>query len=289
MSSPAPTDGTAAAPLGLSSSDGATGSSQKTTDSMHTMASQYDQLVQLLYTKLPQVSGVPSCFPPVPPDFGVMPGKELFDKIRETTLELAICPGYVFPQQSTPGQETFDWNGRTHFVARPELPRLSNGLYAKYHDKYWGGNVFVIGKGLVSESFEWLDKLPSSSSQSIRKVHLTFSPDDLVERGEYFLGLIPRPAVQRCVAQAGTRDYGRVATLVNIWVDKMYKISTLHMTELTLEFTKCKPELAWVLMRCIGPFVHGIPSELRIINYNKQYEEKTLEFLKETHERLKGV
>ncbi|KAL8649489.1 MAG: hypothetical protein Q9226_005562 [Calogaya cf. arnoldii] len=235
MSSPVPTGGTAAALHGLSISKDPTGSPQKRTDFTSTMDAQYNRLVQLLYTKLPQ---------------------ELFDKIQETTLQLAICPGYVFPQQSAPGQETFNWNGRTHFIARPELLRLSNGVYAKYHNKYWSENVFVIGKGLASESFEWLDKLPPSSSQSIRKVHLTFSPDDLEEGGEYF----------------------------------MFKISMLHMTELTLEFTKrCEPELAWAAMRCVTPFVHGIPSELRIINYNKQYEEKTLEFLKETHERLKRV
>ncbi|KAL8755381.1 MAG: hypothetical protein Q9199_003674 [Rusavskia elegans] len=281
MASPISADGTAAALDGPSSNRNPTDISPKSIDPLHTIPPQYDQLVRLLHS--------------LPP--------ELFDEIRDTTLELAICPGHVFPQQHMSDQKIY-WNGKTRFVARPELLRLSRVVYKDYWNRYWSENVFVIGAGPAPCTFEWLRKLPSTISQQIRKIHLAFTVKDLGEgwsnifpqppkwEGSNLPGndrpLPPPPATGS--VEAALRAERRVYedNLIDIWIWKSRAILALRMTELTLDLTECYGTtgrwLGTVVMR-MDSFVHGMPSELRIIAPNKFGEELVLGYFRAKNHR----
>ena len=164
MANPLSSNEAAAPSPGPSSNKTPTGAPEKITNPSQNILSQYDQLTDLLHN-LPL---------------------ELFDEIQTTTLELAICPGYIFPQQPTSGQETY-WNGRTHFIARPELLRLSKAIYKQYRPRYWSENTFVIGTGKAADTLSWLDKLPSRTTQHIGKFHLAFATDDKEQEPGNFL------------------------------------------------------------------------------------------------------
>ncbi|KAI4223003.1 MAG: hypothetical protein L6R36_005737 [Xanthoria steineri] len=256
MASPLSSHEAAAVSPGPSSNKNSTGTSEKMTNPSQNIMSQYDQLTDLLHN-LPQ---------------------ELFDQIQTTTLELAICPGHIFPHQRTSGQET-DWNGRTHFIARPELLRLSKTIYKEYHPRYWSENTFVIGTGDASHTLSWLDNLPPTTTQHIGKFHLAFAPDDSGQESGNFLARARRRRLNRRVIQIHNPN---VPTVLD-WLSKLFRIGKLSPRELTFDLTQCRDKFddswfKWLILRSMEYFEPGGFPALRVVTGDQDRDDKMMGF-----------
>ncbi|KAL8998130.1 MAG: hypothetical protein Q9169_002751 [Polycauliona sp. 2 TL-2023] len=213
----------------------------KVIDLLKPSASQFNRLVELIYTKLPQ---------------------ELFDQIQETTLELAICSGYILSKWMT-----FIWQGKPDSVARGELLRLSRAVYDKYCSKYWRENVLVNGHSPSSELFDMLDKVPANAFRMVRKVHLVLDFEDLTKTyygpsGFHHLSSDNHDARYR-------------------WEYKMKRICIFPMTELTIEFTGTDTRYPAPAEehRWHHPCLHGIPVDLHLIHSPAVHEARILKIM----------
>ncbi|KAI4258797.1 MAG: hypothetical protein L6R42_004898 [Xanthoria sp. 1 TBL-2021] len=83
---------------------------------------QYDHLITLLHTKIPQ---------------------ELLDQIENTVYEMVFCPGYLYFNVS--GQENADTDvQKSTKVARPELLCLSKSVHRRYAVRMWQENICIV-------------------------------------------------------------------------------------------------------------------------------------------------
>ncbi|KAL8997700.1 MAG: hypothetical protein Q9169_003107 [Polycauliona sp. 2 TL-2023] len=83
---------------------------------------QYNNLINLLHTKLPQ---------------------ELYDQIESTTYEMIFCPGYLYFDVSV-NKDADGINGKPANAARPELLCLSKHIYKKYMVRMWQENICMV-------------------------------------------------------------------------------------------------------------------------------------------------
>ncbi|KAL9003005.1 MAG: hypothetical protein Q9180_009935, partial [Flavoplaca navasiana] len=88
---------------------------------------QYNNLIYLLHTKLPQ---------------------ELFDQIESTVYEMVFCPGHLYFDVSSTDPEAIEENASDFQppleVARTELLCLSKDIYQKYAVRMWQENVCIV-------------------------------------------------------------------------------------------------------------------------------------------------
>ncbi|CAO1604351.1 hypothetical protein XANCAGTX0491_007911 [Xanthoria calcicola] len=260
MASPLSSHEAAAVSSGPSSNKNPTGTSEKLTNPSQNIMSQYDQLTDLLHN-LPQ---------------------ELFDEIQKTTLELAIWPGHIFHQQHTSGQETY-WNGRTHFIARPELLRLSKAIYKGYQHRYWSENTFVIGTGKAADTLSWLDKLPSTTTQQIEKFHLAFAPDDSEQYEQDWKSFFARERRRFSCRDILAND--DPSPSICDWITKLTRISKLSPSELTFDVTQCHDMFddswfKWLMLRSMRCFElePGETPALRVVTRDKDRHDKMVSF-----------
>ncbi|KAL8772422.1 MAG: hypothetical protein Q9209_002373 [Squamulea sp. 1 TL-2023] len=215
-------------------------------------------MVELLQTKLPV---------------------ELFNQIKESVLEMALCPGYVFPQRCTfTDQQVYEWNGKSHPVARPELLRLSKAIYAGYQSRYWGENVFVIGTGWQWPTLKWLGHhlYPRNICQRIRKVHITLTIKDMEEEfGDYF-EVLPLEIYHQLPANLQGNNENSASTpflddprptasarclhAACIWRKKLQRICQLPLTELMIDVTETYcPNGFWIHVPLVWGFLEALP------------------------------
>ncbi|KAI4100721.1 MAG: hypothetical protein LQ339_005399 [Xanthoria mediterranea] len=255
MATPLSSNEAAAPSPNPSSNKNPTGTSDKMTNPSQNIMSQYDQLIDFLHN-LP---------------------RELFDQIQTTTLELAICPGHIFSQQRTSGQETH-WNGSTHFIARPELLPLSKAIYKEYHPRYWSENTFVTGTGKAADTLSWLDKLPPTTTQHVGKFYLTFAADDSEQQWENFLARGRRRF--SCRDKLADDD---PSPCMGDWITKLTRISNLSPSELTFDVTQCYDMFAdcwikWLILRSMVCFEPGEAPALHVVTGDKDRHDKMLRF-----------
>ncbi|KAL8672306.1 MAG: hypothetical protein Q9168_003222 [Polycauliona sp. 1 TL-2023] len=210
-------------------------------DPVQISASQLSKLIEILHTKVP---------------------REIFDQIQDLTLELAICPGYVYFEELSINSLTTKCNGKTIVAARPDLLRLSKSIYRKYQSRFHNDSTFLLGEG-PRYSKGPLDALLVDPFLWIRKIHLVLTIDD--ERIDSFW----TPDVRL------TDRFGKER-----WVFKLKKICSLPITELTLDFTsdyKSLRKIGTGTVRLCRPPLHGVQLDLRIINGDEEREKKILE------------
>ncbi|KAL8716959.1 MAG: hypothetical protein Q9181_008374, partial [Wetmoreana brouardii] len=95
--------------------------------------------------------------------------QELFDQVIVDVLELALLPGAVFPQQKPQGEDKIKWQNRQYDVVLPGLLTLNKFVLAKYEQRMWRENVFVIGQGDWQDTTAFLDQMPQEACNHIRK------------------------------------------------------------------------------------------------------------------------
>ena len=119
---------------------------------------QYDHLIHLLHTKLPQ---------------------KLYDQIESTTYELIFCPGHLYFDVST-DKGSFANTGaeiqKAASAARPELLLLSKNIYNKYAVRMWQDNICKVKtesgkvrqimdvKGHLTDPLSYLSSINESSA-----------------------------------------------------------------------------------------------------------------------------
>ena len=258
MTTPLSSNEAAAPSPNPSSNKNPTGTSDKMTNPSQNIMSQYNQFVDLLHN-LPQ---------------------ELFNKIQTTTLELAICPGHIFPQQHTSGQETY-WKRRTHFIARPELLRLRKTIYKEYHPRYWSENTFVIGTGEAAHTLTWLDNLSPTITQHIGKFHLPFAPDNSEKHEQDWKAFVAREKRRFCYRDVLPSDHSK--PYICDWVLKVLLIGDLSPRELTFDLTQYHDMFddnwfRWLILRSTECFEPGGHPPLRIVTGDQDRDDKLTKF-----------
>ncbi|KAL8928620.1 MAG: hypothetical protein Q9172_000835 [Xanthocarpia lactea] len=240
-------------------------------------AAKYNQLVRLMYAKLPQ---------------------ELLDKLVEWVFEIAFCPGFVFPRQKTYLINTTEWHGESYNVAKPELLSVNKTILARYQTPMWTENTFVIGVGEPSYTTDFLQQVPSEAHRHIQKVHITFTYKDLgfdwTAETLHDMDKILTEEYEQEEPHSETQDVwdewytfskrrqleSLSTELENIWYDKFYDIHMLPLTELTLDFTDCAgPWSQWLGIDLAGslvPFSQGVPTLLNVLGPDEESQDEVL-------------
>ncbi|KAL8779963.1 MAG: hypothetical protein Q9213_006688 [Squamulea squamosa] len=101
---------------------------------------------------------------------------ELVNQVEEWFYELVFCPGYVYLLGKPPileGREARAWAERRNMTARPALLTLSRGIHARYEERMYTENTFVIGTSYDSGRL-LAQRLVVKHWQEIRKFDIVF-------------------------------------------------------------------------------------------------------------------
>ncbi|KAL8810179.1 MAG: hypothetical protein Q9200_002786 [Gallowayella weberi] len=220
--------------------------------------------------------------------------REIYLQIQRNFLELAFYPGFVFPQQPTSNKDTFNWKGKLYPVAKPGLLCLNKSVLATHQKHLWWNNTFVIGVGIPSYTTYFLYRLPLEAYDYIRKIHLTFTTQDHMGSPfktksempiQLFADLDRDDADEAWEAEKGVIKSRKeldsiTGSLFTTWFNKYNAIHTLHLEELTLDFTNCYgPTGDWLggeLAERLHRLRHGPPKVLTVLAPSEEKRRRIL-------------
>ncbi|KAI4251547.1 MAG: hypothetical protein LQ352_004783 [Teloschistes flavicans] len=178
---------------------------------------------------------------------------EIRNRILHHLCDVAFTPGLLFPSQYNPN------NNNNHTTIINNAPRPNPFLLALNHDfqqtyqtRMWAENTWIIGPG-AEESTRFLDELPDAAALHIKKIHITFSTQDL-------------PGWQLWVSPVDTSEPGfdpkiydeavrtTNASLEHVWWGKLEKVKEMRaVEELTLDLAKAYGvDGSWLGERFVG-------------------------------------
>ncbi|KAL8668440.1 MAG: hypothetical protein Q9168_006928 [Polycauliona sp. 1 TL-2023] len=232
----------------------------------HSSNSAFDQLVALMYDKLPQ---------------------ELVDLVEDKVMEELLCPGYIFPWKHD-GNVIFE--GKLYQAAQPEYLTLSKKTYRDYERRMQTENTYMIG----TEDIVGAQILPPARDRPfIRRAHVYFDLTELEPNEDSHGGW--NQHADRCSvgANCGWCGSGRCYQ-DSVWIQKSRYVTALQMEELTLDLRGCHRtcmreeadlaggdywELDGTLMAHCSRyfrFDHGLPERMGVVATNSEEERDIL-------------
>lgn len=207
-------------------------------------------------------------------------------EIREIIYRHALCSVKAFPHArpfKTGRPYTDPWNGLAE--GECEHPRPSLALLAtcgRIHDEalpiYLSNNNFVIAKGDVGESMDFILNLPEEKRVHIQNITLRFHPSDLSTlsragvRADIDLYFQHRGGITNYTPNERREiiHFFQLIELEKIWREKYTVLSNLdHIKEITFDFTEAECP-----MRCCTPGEIALPTMQRIGCYGPNLPEK---------------
>ncbi|KAL8661551.1 MAG: hypothetical protein Q9202_005496 [Teloschistes flavicans] len=162
---------------------------------------------------------------------------EIRNRILHHLCDVAFTPGLLFPSQYNPNNP----NNHTAIINAPRpnpfLLALNHDFQQTYQTRMWAENTWIIGPG-AEESTRFLDELPDAAALHIKKIHITFSTQDL-------------PGWQLWVSPVDTSEpgfdqgiYDEAVRMTNealehVWWGKLEKVKEMRaVEELTLDLAR---------------------------------------------------
>ena len=224
---------------------------------------------------------------------------ELCSMIMKMIFEDVFGPRKVYPhQESQRDQEA----GRM-FLA------LDKDMYLQYFETYWSTSTWVIGAGPVSKTMRFMSKgfpisrvefsrqEPCRAALNIQSMELCFSYEDATDHADWDALLQSdqgNPDIkdfENCVWSTNARHFFREhpeqfkAVTLRQWQDKFDRVAVLNLRHLTLDMTKAMvppaspgaPAGEYLGLKAVElliPFVHGLPTDFKIIARTREEEEQ---------------
>lgn len=182
---------------------------------------------------------------------------ELLLLIQDNLLHLTLGPRRIYPFKEHLNVDVFE--------------ALDHQLLAKYQPIFFCDNIWAIGQGDRDDSVAFLDHMPVALKQSIRKVELSFTTHDHVQRSLDFY--FDEDAQDMRNALEVLRSYrdecaAFVCRLTMTWWEKFYEVALLQLDYCILDFTEAyAPDgeyLGVQVARTLSSFCYGRPAEFFI-------------------------
>ncbi|CAF9939194.1 hypothetical protein IMSHALPRED_001244 [Imshaugia aleurites] len=193
---------------------------------------------------------------------------ELFLQIQEEFLNMTFGPRSVYPYNELRNSRVFE--------------ALNQRLLAKYQRIFFSENTWIMGQGYCC--VEFLDRMPQSKRQMIRKVEMAFTTQDYPETLRFYFEDTEqsRDRLRRRLAFSLEEDRGDVQNplkvlrsyqteclrgtreMVSMWCERFEAVSFLNLDYFVLDLSDAyAPDgeyLGVYVARHLVPFTYGLPA-----------------------------
>ena len=193
---------------------------------------------------------------------------ELFLQIQEDFLDMTFGPRSVYPYNELRNSRVFE--------------ALNQQLFAKYQRIFFSENIWIIGQGYCC--VEFLDRMPLSTRQMIRKVEMAFTTQDYLETLRFYFedteesrdqlrprlffyleedtGDVQNPL--KVLRSYQTECLRGTREMVSMWGERFEAVSFLNLDYFVLDLTDAyAPDgeyLGVYVARHLIPFTYGLPA-----------------------------